>query len=106
MYIKYYWYPLILIYKYFTKNLWNCNLTLLVLLAAIVSLMANWGAVRLCRHLPALPLHARHPQVLPAGVQQAHLFPDLGVLLLAQVPLPQQGGAGTEDAAHAALVGG
>lgn len=68
--------------------------------------MANWVPEWCCRHLPALPLHARHPQVLPAGVQQVHLFPDLRVLLLAQVPLRQQGGAGTEDAAHTALVGG
>lgn len=68
--------------------------------------MANWGLVWFYRHLPALPLHASHPQVLPAGVQQVHLLPDLRVLLLAQVPLRQQGGAGTEDAAHAALVGG
>ena len=54
--------------------------------------------------VPALSLHAGHSQVLPAGVQQVHLLSHLRLLPLTQIPLPQEGGASTQDTPHATLV--
>lgn len=53
---------------------------------------------------PRLPVHALHPQLLPAGVQQQHLLLDLELLLGRQVPLGHQLVPGLQDTAHAALV--
>jgi len=53
---------------------------------------------------PGLPVHALHPEVLPAGVQQQHLFLNLKLLFRWQISLCHQLVPSLQDATHTALV--
>lgn len=53
---------------------------------------------------PGLPVHALHPELLPAGVQQQHLLLDLKLLFRRQISLCHQLVPSLQDTAHVALV--
>lgn len=55
--------------------------------------------------VPGLSVHADHADVLPAGVEQSHLFPDFILLFLSQVALGDELVAHLQHVPHAALVG-
>lgn len=58
------------------------------------------------KHSLVLPVHGAKPQVLPAVVQQPHLYLDLILLLLRHLPLSYQVVALLQHITNAALVFG
>lgn len=53
---------------------------------------------------PGLPVHALHPEFLPAGVQQQHLLLNLKLLFRWQISLGHQLVSSLQNIAHTALV--
>lgn len=55
-------------------------------------------------NLPGLPVHALHPEFLPAGIQQQHLLLDLKLFFRWQISLGHQLVSSLQNIAHTALM--